>query len=417
MNAYVRPRGRSSEPRKTARREFPPLWSESALEGDRLDRVKTLVETPAFVYDERALIEKLGKAAAVRAATGVKVLYSLKPFAMADALSLMAPGLDGLSASSLFEARLARDVMGDRGTVHITTPGFRPHEIEAIDGLCDHVSFNSLSQWSRFRDQLSGVNKGGLRINPMLPFVDDDRYNPCRAQSKLGVPIDQAARVWERRPRDFAGVAGLHFHTNCDSAAFAPLAKTVDRLEKRLGGLLDRVSWVNLGGGYLLDEADEINVLARAADRLRSKRELEIYFEPGAALVREAGCVVASVIDLFTSGGREIAVLDTTVNHMPEVFEYQFEPEVMNHDDEAEHEYLLAGCTCLAGDVFGLYGFDEPLEIGSRVVFSDAGAYTTVKSHMFNGVNLPAVYAITESGDVVLKRRTTYEDFLARCGV
>jgi carboxynorspermidine decarboxylase len=144
---------------------------------------------------------------------------------------------------------------------------------------------------------------------------------------------------------------------------------------------------------------------------------VDVYFEPGAALVRDAGYIVSSVIDLFTSGGREIAVLDTTVNHMPEVFEYQFEPEVLDHDDDADHEYLLAGCTCLAGDIFGLYGFAEPLQLGSRVVFPEAGAYTTVKAHLFNGVNLPAVYALTESGELILKRQSTYDEFRARCGV
>ncbi len=40
------------------------------------------------------------------------------------------------------------------------------------------------------------------------------------------------------------------------------------------------------------------------------------------------------MIDLFRSGGTTTAVLDTTVNHLPEVFEYQFEPDVEAHDDD-----------------------------------------------------------------------------------
>jgi carboxynorspermidine decarboxylase len=392
-------------------------WDNVEIDADRLERMKTLVETPAFVYDERTLDEKLRRVAAVRVAAGAKVLYALKPFAIVDALTRMAPGLDGFAASSLFEARLSREVLGIDGTVHITTPGFRPSEIEEIDRLCDYMTFNSLTQWERFRDALSSGGKAGLRINPLLPFVEDERYNPCRPHSKLGAPIDQVARAFERRPDELEGLGGLHFHTNCDSASFAPLWKTVEKLDNQLGRLLERVSWVNLGGGYLFEEAEELITLCRAVDRLKSQYGVEVFLEPGAALVRDAGYLVASVIDLFQSGGRKIAMLDTSVNHMPEVFEYQFEPEVLDHDDEADHEYILAGCTCLAGDIFGLYGFDEPLEIGSRVVFTEAGAYTTVKSHMFNGVNLPAIYAMTESGDLVLKRQYTYKDYLARCGV
>jgi len=383
---------------------------------DHLEFIKTQVETPAFVYDEGVLARKLRVAATVRSEVGCKVLYALKPFSMADALRSMAPALDGFAASSLFEARLSREVLGGRGTVHITTPGFRPSEMAELDRLCDYVAFNSLGQWRRYAGEMANPRKCGLRINPKLPLVEDDRYNPCRAASKLGTPIDELVLLAESDPSSLEGLGGLHFHTNCDSESFAPWLATVERLDERLSRLLRRLAWVNLGGGYLFDAPEEIGTLARAVGLLRSKYGVEVFIEPGATFVRDAGFLVATVIDLFTCDDREIAMLDTTVNHMPEVFEYQFEPEVLGHDDEAEYEYILAGSTCLAGDVFGLYAFDEPLEVGSRLVFTEAGAYTTVKSHMFNGINLPTVYAWTASGELVLKKRFAYNDFLSRCG-
>jgi carboxynorspermidine decarboxylase len=384
---------------------------------NHLEHLRTRVETPAFVYDETAIARKLRVAASIRKEAGCRVLYALKSLAVVDALRLMAPALDGFAASSLFEATLAHDVLQGLGTVHITTPGFRAEEMAALDGLCDYVAFNSLGQWQRFRSALSGPRKCGLRVNPKMPLVEDERYNPCRPASKLGTPIEDVVRLAERTPFGLDGLAGLHFHTNCESESFAPLLATVERIDERLELLLGRLAWVNLGGGYLFDSPEELGTLGRAVGLLKSKYGVEVFIEPGATVVRDAGYVVASVIDLFTCDGREIAVLDTTVNHMPEVFEYQFEPEVLGHDDEAEHEYILAGCTCMAGDVFGLYGFDEPLEVGSRVVFTEVGAYTSVKSHMFNGVNLPAIYALTAGGELVLRKRFSYREFLARCGV
>ena len=101
---------------------------------------------------------------------------------------------------------------------------------------------------------------------------------------------------------------------------------------------------------------------------------------------------------------------------MPEVLEYGFEPDVCGHDDEGEMEYLLAGSTCLAGDMFGVYRFAEPLEIGARVVFGNAGAYTLSKAHTFNGVNLPSVYALDRSGGLTLKKRYGYGDYAERLG-
>jgi carboxynorspermidine decarboxylase len=378
-------------------------------------RVAELVDTPAFVIDEKRIRKSARVVERIRKQSGSRVLYALKPLCDIHALRWLAPHVDGFAASSLFEAKLAREVLADHGTVHITTPAFRPDEIEEIGRICDFVAFNSLSQYHRFHEIVEADMSVGLRINPQLGFVDDDRYNPCRPHSKLGVPLEALVRSWRRG--SLSKLDGIHFHTNCDSSTFAPLKETVEHITARLGGLLERVQWFNLGGGYLLDSPDALGDLYQAIDALHSRFGVEVFFEPGAALVRSAGFLVASVIDLFSSDGQRIAVLDTTVNHMPEVFEYQFEPDVLGDRIDGENEYLLVGGTCLAGDLFGVYGFDEPLEIGSRVIFPDFGAYTTVKAHMFNGINLPTCYALDASGQLELTRRYTYRDFVARCGV
>jgi carboxynorspermidine decarboxylase len=383
-----------------------------------LSEVAASVETPAFVIDERVILRALEAAARLRERCGCKVLYALKPLACPFVLDLLKSRLDGLAASSLFEARLARSVLGAEGagTVHITTPGFRAAVMGDLGALCDFVAFNSLPQFRRLAPALVDAGKAGLRVNPQLPLVEDDRYNPCRPHSKLGVPIESLRRELRRRPTLLEGCRGLQFHSNCDSSDYEPLLRTVRHIEDRLREWLPRLRWINLGGGYLLDEESKTGPLFEAVEGLRGRYGLDVYFEPGAAFVREAGSLVAEVIDLFRSGGRTIAVLDTTVNHAPEIFEYQFEPDVDGHDDEGEYEYVLAGSTCLAGDVFGEYGFPTPLRVGSRVVLTNLGAYAQVKAHMFNGINLPTIYSIDADGALLLRRRFTYHDFVSRTG-
>ena len=378
--------------------------------------VKGAASTPAFVYDEGGIVSSARGLAGLCDFANCKPLYTLKAFCILDALRLMVPYVSGFAASSLFEARLGRQAVGHAGTVHLTTPGLLPDEVDAIAETCDYIAFNSLSQWERLRAAVAGRAASGLRANPKLSFVNDDRYNPCREHSKLGVPMDQLRAALDGDAGLLDGVSGILFHTNCDSETFAPLLATVQHLDARLSDLLDRVEWVNLGGGYLPSEAGNIEDFYRAVQLLRQKYDVEVFFEPGAAVVREAGYLVASALDMFESDGKAVVILDTTVNHMPEVFEYQFRPDVVGDVAEGRHRYIPAGCTCLAGDLFGEYAFDEPLEVGSRVVFSSAGAYTMVKAHMFNGVNLPTIYALTEAGELVMKKRFTYQDFASRCG-
>ena len=211
-------------------------------------------------------------------------------------------------------------------------------------------------------------------------------------------------------------VKGLHFHTNCESTDFEQLFQTVLRIEAYLPKLLGQVDWVNLGGGYLFDDGQNFDKLIEAIALLRDKYDVEVFFEPGKAIVGSAGYVVSSVIDMFENEGQTIAILDTSVNHMPEVFEYGYHPEIKQESRSGKHIYTLAGATCLAGDLFGEYRFDEPLEIGSRITFVNMGSYTLVKAHMFNGVNLPRIYARTPDGKLELKKQFEYEDYKSRWG-
>ncbi len=376
----------------------------------------THLETPAFVYDEAAVKRQLRYAQAVRERTDCRVLFSLKPLSLPELLNFMAPYLDGFAVSSLFEARLARYAPGGPTSVHLTTPGIRPDEVAELGDLCDYISFNSLSQWERHRETLAQKVSCGLRVNPRLSFLEDARYDPCRPDSKLGAPLEAVADLVSHNPARLDGLAGLLVHTNCDSTDFRELEDTVNRLHREIGPLLRRVKWINLGGGYLFDAAADLAPLYRAVEFLNSRYGLAVIVEPGATFVRSAGYIVSSVLDIFANGGKKIAVLDTTINHMPEVFEYDFEPDVAGHDGAAEWEYTLAGCTCLAGDLFGEYRFRQPLTIGDRVIFPNAGGYTLTKSHMFNGINLPTIYALTEAGSLELKKRFTYADYASRWG-
>ena len=370
------------------------------------------VDTPAFVYSVGGLRERVSEVRRIADSAGCRLLYSIKACETGGVLGALASYLDGFAASSPFEARLARGVVEGDGEVHLFSPAVAPNEVEEVAALCDYVSLNSLGQLRRYSHLLRGGVRCGLRVNPGLSHVDDERYDPGRPQSKLGVGIDDLPAGGAPLP----GVSGLHVHDNCDSHDLTQLLETVLRLDARLGRLLDVMEWINLGGGYLFGEIDDLQPLYEAAGLLKMRYGLDVYVEPGAALVRDAGCLVSTVLDLFDTGGKQIAVLDTTVNHMPEVFEYQFKPDVAGDVGTGGHRYVLAGRSCLAGDVFGEYGFDEPLEPGSRVVFTSAGAYTLVKAHTFNGIDLPAVYMMEEDGKLTLERRNTGEGLPARVG-
>lgn len=372
--------------------------------------IAILDATPAFVYDEAAILHQLERLGRVRKRCGLKLLYSLKALPFAPLLELIAPRLDGFAASSFFEALLAAEV-APGNPLHLTSPGLRAEDMTTLGRLRATVSFNSLSQYRRLRASLPESADCGLRVNPGYSFLDDPRLDPCRAHSKLGVPLAELNQALRDDPELSSGVRGLHFHTAFETRGLAPLRFTLARIESALGSGLQRLKWLNLGGGYLFDSDEELDELACLVTDLRARWALEVFCEPGKAIVGGAGYLVASVVDRFERGGKTLLVLDTSVNHHPAVFEYQMRPPLLNEVPDGVRSAVLAGGTCLSGDIFGEYRFHRLPELGERMAFVQAGAYTLPKAHRFNGHNLPGIYSLDAKGELVLRRRYSYAEY------
>lgn len=345
-----------------------------------------LPSTPAFVLDQQAVVSRAQRLAELKTLCGCKVLYAIKALPVASVMQWLKPFVDGFSVSSLYEARLAQEVLGSASGIHLTTPGIRAGELPELMGLCSHISFNSLSQWQRFANQSSTASLG-LRINPKLSLATDARYDPCRIHSKLGVDLNTLDASL------YPDIQGIHIHTVFGATDFTPMLQGVAALREKMGDRFATLKWLNLGGGVLYNHIEDLSPFVQLVKTLRAEFDLEVIIEPGNDLVGQAGYLVSSVIDCFMSDGKQIAVLDTAINHHPEVFEYQKQPPIIEQAVMGIHPVTLAGSTCLAGDLFGEYTFAKPLQLGDRVVFEDVGAYTLIKASRFNGHPLPDIYA------------------------
>lgn len=372
------------------------------------------LETPAFVYDEQAIRNRATLLRRAGERSGCRMLYSVKALPFLPLLQALAPVLDGFSVSSLFEARLA--ALAGGGTLHLTTPGLKAVDMDEISRVCDTLAFNSLEQFQRLAGGLSHGTSPGLRVNPGLSFLADQRYDPCRPHSKLGVPLLELERHLAEHPTFAQALRGLHVHNAFASRSFEPMTRTVERLETTLLHRLPNLEWLNLGGGYVFQCDEDMDELCHISRRLTQEYGLRVFFEPGKGLVGEAGYLVASIIDVYASDGKSIAVLDTSINHNPEVFEYQRRPAPAWEEPASGEAAILAGCTCLAGDLFGEFRFARRPALGDRIVFRDVGAYSLIKANRFNGHNLPTIYAWDGGLELRLLKQYSFADYLGQWG-
>ncbi|NCC59136.1 MAG: carboxynorspermidine decarboxylase, partial [Synergistales bacterium] len=345
------------------------------------------IKTPYFLVDEDKLVRNLEILREVSEAAGCRILLAQKAFSMFSTYPLIRKYLDGTAASGLFEARLGYEEFG--GETHVYSPAYREDEFEELLRYADHIVFNSPGQVKKYAIRAKTAGKSvGLRVNPECSTQEGHAiYDPCAPFSRLGTTLlnfDESILPL---------LDGLHFHTLCEQNSDA-LEITVLSFEEKFGKYLGGMKWLNLGGGHHITRADyDREKLIGIIKRLRDTYGVEVYLEPGEAVVLDSGILVSTVLETIQNG-MDIAILDTSAAcHMPDVLEMPYRPSVEGGGltSEKAYTYRLAGPTCLAGDVIGDYSFDVALASGDRVVFEDMALYTMVKTNTFNGMALPAI--------------------------
>ncbi|MBR1866514.1 MAG: carboxynorspermidine decarboxylase [Lachnospiraceae bacterium] len=368
------------------------------------------MRTPFFLVDEKKLIQNLELLKKLQDDTGCKILLAQKAFSMFACYPLIGRYLAGTTASGLYEARLGREALG--GETHVYAPAYREDEFDALLMEADHIVFNSPSQIRQFGNRAKAAGKSiGLRVNPECSTQEGHAiYDPCGRASRLGT-------VRSRMDESLLPLLdGLHFHTLCEQNSDA-LAVTAHAFEDKFGSFLAGMKWLNMGGGHHITREDyDLATLKRVICHFQDTYGVQVYLEPGEAVVLNAGYLVSSVLELVQND-MQIAILDTSAAcHMPDVLEMPYRPPVQGAGapDEKAYTYRLAGPTCLAGDVIGDYSFDRPLERGSRIILEDMALYTMVKTNTFNGMRLPDLAILEQTGNIRMIKTFGYEDFKCR---
>lgn len=374
------------------------------------------IQTPAYILEEDKLRKNCELLARVSEESGAKVLLALKGFAFSGAMKIVGEYLHGCTCSGLWEAKFAKEFMDKE--IHTFSPAFKDEEFDEIARLSHHIVFNSLHQFTHFKEKAKFI---GLRCNPEYSLAPKELYNPCGRYSRLGILSKDLENA------DLSGVSGLHFHALCEESAEA-LEAVLKAFETKFGKWITGMKWVNFGGGHhITKQGYNVEKLITLCKKFSDKFGVQVYLEPGEAVGWQTGVLVASVIDIVENE-KQIAILDTSSEaHMPDTIIMPYTSEVLNARvlstregeqisslKEGERAYLLAGNTCLAGDVMGEYAFQNSLKRGDKIVFLDQIHYSIVKNTTFNGVILPNLMLYTKEKRLEMVRKFSYEDYAKR---
>jgi carboxynorspermidine decarboxylase len=359
--------------------------------------------SPYYLIDETKIIKNLEIIQMIREKSGAKSVLALKCFSTWCVFDLMRQYMDGTTSSSIFEARLGHEKFGKE--VHAYSVVYSAEEVAAVSQFASKVIFNSVSQLKRFYDLVCDL-KVGLRVNPGISYSHFDLADPARKYSRLGVSsVDELNAVAHL-------LSGVMFHFNCENDDVENIAAALEQIGTRYASLLEKMEWVSIGGGiYFTKDGYPVEQFCTILKSFSKKYGVQVYLEPGEAAITNSTELVTTVLDVVHNEV-DIAIIDASVEaHLLDHLIYHTNPKVSS-PGPGYHKVMIAGRSCLAGDVFGSYELESRLKVGDEVRIADTAGYTMVKKNWFNGVPMPSIVVRRLSGDVEVVRSFGYEDYI-----
>lgn len=375
------------------------------------------IPTPYYIVYEDKLRRNLELIREVEQRGNVKIIMAFKANALWKTFPVISQYVSSSTASSLNEMKLSLEYLGN--DVHSYCPVYTEETFPEFLKGSSHITFNSLTQFMRFREKVTDYNATGerkvscgLRVNPQCSVIETDIYNPCLPGSRFGVLAQDLPEILPE------GLDGFHFHALCESSSY-DLEKVLEALKQQFGRWLPNLKWLNMGGGHLITRKDyAINhLIDLLIDFHNEFPNLELIMEPGSAFTWQTGDLVTKVLDIVENGGKKTAIIDASFAcHMPDCLEMPYRPDIEGaiNDDLSGYRYRLGGNSCLSGDFVDGWTFKEELKSGDLLVLKDMNHYTTVKTNMFNGIQHPSIWWKPLKGEPVKLREFTYEDYKNR---
>ncbi|MDR2811569.1 MAG: carboxynorspermidine decarboxylase [Endomicrobium sp.] len=361
------------------------------------------IKTPYYLIDEKKLLKNLKKIEYVRNFSGAKSVLALKCFSTWSVFDLMNKYMDGTTSSSLYEAKLGYEQFGKE--THVFSVAYSAEDIQTLKKISDKVIFNSVLQLKMFYKEVKHISVG-LRINPGISYSHFDLADPARKYSRLGVTsIKDVMSVLDK-------VNGVMFHYNCENDDFETFSAMLSKITLKYEKILRKVKWVSLGGGlYFTKDGYPLDKFCEKLKSFSEQYGVQVYLEPGEASITKSCELVTTVLDIVKNT-KDIAIVDSSIEaHMLDLLIYGTSAKV--NSDIGKYRYIIAGRSCLAGDVFGEYKLKDRLKVGSRIRFADAAGYTMVKKNWFNGIEMPSIVVKRLNGKMEIVKQFLYNDFVS----
>ena len=362
-----------------------------------LEAIANQFGTPTYIYSKNTLIDTFESFQKGLLKTNHLICFAVKANSNIAILNLFAnlgAGFDIVSGGELERVLYAG---GDPQKIVFSGVGKTTSEIEAAlkaNILCFNVE--SRSELLRIEAVASKINIKApisIRVNPDVDAKTHPYISTGLKDNKFGVDFNQALALYlEAKGMSYIEIKGIDCHIGSQITELKPFVDALDRVLSLVDQLKNNnihLSHIDIGGGigicYQDESPPDFDIYTKAILNKIQNLDVKIIFEPGRALVGNAGVLLSKVEYLKQNDVKHFAIIDAAMNDLmrPTLYDAYHEIKIVREHDTKLQSFDVVGPVCESGD-FIAKNRSLKLKENDLVCIMSAGAYGMSMSSNYN---------------------------------
>jgi diaminopimelate decarboxylase len=263
-----------------------------------------------------------------------------------------------------------------------------------------------------------------LRVNPNVDAKTHPYISTGLKNNKFGVAYEDALSIYQQAAAmSNIAIHGVDCHIGSQITELSPFLDAFDRVLLLVDALEEHgihIQHIDLGGGigicYSDETPPEFNAYAAAMLTKLGKRNVKLVFEPGRALVGNAGVLLTKVEYIKHTESKNFAIVDAAMNDLmrPALYDayHDIKPVQTRSDQSSALTYEIVGPVCESGDFLG---HDRKLALaeGDLLAIMSAGAYGMSMASNYNTRPRAVEIMVDGSQCHVIRKRERIADLFA----
>lgn len=391
-----------------------------------LSQIATEFGTPTYVYSKEALTSAFKRFDAGFEGTDHLVCFAVKSnpsLAILNLFAKLGAGFDIVSGGELERVIAAG---GDPSKVVFSGVGKTEVEMRralALGIFCFNVESSSeLERLNQVAGSMGKIAPISLRVNPNVDAKTHPYISTGLKNNKFGVAYEEALSIYQAAAKmPNIDIHGVDCHIGSQLTELSPFLDALDRvlaLVDQLEAADIPIRHIDAGGGigicYVDETPPDFAEYAKAMRQKMAGRKVKLVFEPGRALVGNAGALLTKVEYLKHTESKNFAIVDAAMNDLmrPALYDAYHDIVAVKQVNSEAQVYEIVGPVCESGDFLG---HDRKLALAQDDLLAvlSAGAYGMSMSSNYN--TRPRAAEVMVDGDKVyeIRKREQIADLFA----